>query len=400
MNKKIICPCCSSQEINNFLISKNFPYFTTPIKIKEKKIIKKKNYSTYFDDLKYSFCNFCNHVFLISNTNFKVINKLYKYFYSYPSAMLGEFVPSRDNNFLNFLKFYLKKNKIFMSNSFYEIGSYDGYILYNLKKHGYKNVSGCDPSKGAEIAKKFNLKVDKEFFNINSRKFKNKNYDFIIARHLLEHIKEPKKFLDDIKKMMNKNSKIILEVPNGEFYLKNGLVEVFSHQHIHLFNKFSMNELVKKSNLNIELIKESGANIYFILSPKKIKKKIVKMNLVKNFIKKYYNKKKRIQSIVNKYSKQNIIFFGAGGFCSAAIYLYKIKKNKIKTILDSDSKKLGNQFLDIDISIKNKEVNIDKKSLLIITSYYTSDILRNLKRNKIFKNIMTIHPDVKLKKIK
>ena len=68
-------------------------------------------------------------------------------------------------------------------------------------------------------------------------------------------------------------------------------------------------------------------------------------------------------------------------------------------ILDSDSKKLDNQFLDIDISIKNKDTNIDKKSLIIITSYYTSDILKYLKKNNIFKNIMIIHPDVKLKKI-
>ena len=68
-------------------------------------------------------------------------------------------------------------------------------------------------------------------------------------------------------------------------------------------------------------------------------------------------------------------------------------------ILDSDSKKLDNQFLDIDISIKNKDTNIDKKSLIIITSYYTSDILKYLKKNNICKNIMIIHPDVKLKKI-
>ena len=93
MNKKSKCPCCLSTQISNFLKSKNFPYFTTPIKIEEKKIIRKKNYYTYFDDLNYSFCNLCNHVFLISNPNFKVINKLYKHFYSYPSAMLGEFVP-------------------------------------------------------------------------------------------------------------------------------------------------------------------------------------------------------------------------------------------------------------------------------------------------------------------
>ena len=76
--------------------------------------------------------------------------------------------------------------------------------------------------------------------------------------------------------------KIIIEVPNGEFYLKKGLVEVFLINYIHLFNKFSIQSLVKDTNFGIEKIKQEGANIYFILSKKKTLNKI-KIPLVKKF---------------------------------------------------------------------------------------------------------------------
>ena len=154
--KKYICPCCKKDKTSKFLVSKKFPYFTTPINNISKMKIKKKNYHKYFDDLKYHYCKICDHVFLIKSPNYKVIEELYKKFYSYPSARSGDFLPTRDDAFLNFLNKYLGNNKK-KDCSFFEIGCYDGYILYQLKKQGFKNVSGCDPSEGAKIALSYGL---------------------------------------------------------------------------------------------------------------------------------------------------------------------------------------------------------------------------------------------------
>ena len=99
----------------------------------------------------------------------------------------------------------------------FEIGCYDGYILYQLKNRVSKNVGGCDPSVGARIAIRHGLNVKNEFFNVS--KIKNK-YDFIIARHLVEHLDNPLQFLKSLENIIYENTKIIIEVPNGEFYLK------------------------------------------------------------------------------------------------------------------------------------------------------------------------------------
>ena len=96
---------------------------------------------------------------------------------------------------------------------------YDGYILNKIKqKYSKLNVFGCEPSKGADIANKFNLNVKKTFFDNST--FKNKKFDLIIIRHTLEHIYDLEKILNDIKSNMKDNSVLSIEVPNINFYLK------------------------------------------------------------------------------------------------------------------------------------------------------------------------------------
>ena len=390
------CLTCNSNKISTLFNVNNFPYFTSPINKKIKRKIKNsKNLKNYFSNLKTKYCLKCFHVFLANLPNEKMINTLYKKYYNYPSAMMGEFLPSRDLSFLKFIKSYLKRKKINKNNSFYEIGCFDGFILYNLKKFGYKLVSGCDPSIGSKIAKKFSIKVYKEFFDINSSNLKNKNYDFVIARHLLEHIANPKKFFSDLEKITNINSKIIIEVPNGNYYLKKGLIEVFSHQHLHLFNKYSMKMLISNTNFYIEAIKESNANLYFVLSKQKKFQKVLKKNLITNFKIKYKKNIFLLNNILKKFKNKKLVFYGAGGFCCAATHLYKIDKKRISSIIDSDSKKAGKEFIDIDVEVQKKDVKYDENYLMIITSYYSKEILKYISKNKIVEKVATIHPDVR-----
>ena len=43
-----------------------------------------------------------------------------------------------------------------------EVGCFDGYVLHNLQEKGY-NVTGCDPSIGADIGKSFGINIQKGF---------------------------------------------------------------------------------------------------------------------------------------------------------------------------------------------------------------------------------------------
>ena len=394
------CFCCNSKEIKKFISVKNFPYFTTPIDIKNKLNIKNLNKKDYFDNLNLKSCKKCNHIFLSNLPKLKIINELYSKYYSYPSAMLGNFIPTRDIQFVSFLKKLLKKKKTKKNSSFFEIGCYDGYVLHNLRSAGFPNISGCDPSIGADIGKKFGIKIEKKFFSSNTKNLKNKKFDFIIARHLVEHLDNPKKFFQTLTKFTHEKSRVVIEAPNGDYYIKHGLVEVFSHQHIHLFNKYSMSMLINQTDFSIEQSIHTEANLYFILSINKTKKIYKKKNLINTFTKNYNNKVRKIEKFIKKFKNKKIIFYGAGGFCCAAIHLYNINKKIISSIVDSDQKKINKEFLDIDVSIKsNKNFDEFKDNLLVITSYYTKDIIRFLKKNKVTTNILAIHPEVMLYKI-
>ena len=148
------CPICRSKKFRSILNIKKFPYFTAP---KNKETIKKKKIKNKAFNLQVVNCRNCTHTFLSKLPNLNILNELYDKYYNYPSALNGFFTPERDENFI---KCFLKTQKITKNKKILEVGCYDGYILKRLKKYGYR-VNGCDPSKGALIGKKHGIKIRK-----------------------------------------------------------------------------------------------------------------------------------------------------------------------------------------------------------------------------------------------
>ena len=100
--------------------------------------------------------------------------------------------------------------------------------------------------------------------------------------------------------------------------------------------------------------------------PKKIKSFIFRNNIKKN--------KSLIQNKIGHYiqNKKKIVFWGAGGFSVAAVFLYGIKEMYISYIVDSDNKKNSMEFLHNSIKIfSTSKLVSDTPDLIIITSYYS-----------------------------
>lgn len=361
--------------------------------IKKNNFIKKKR-------LKLKICSKCKYLKLENKVNSRILDNIYEKFYKYPSAMLSQIVPTRDDLFLE----KLFKNVNFRRvKSVLEIGCYDGYILHKIKQKFPKIiVSGCEPSQGANIAKKFNLNVKKKFFN--DKTFKNQKFDLVILRHTLEHIQNIKKILTDIKKSMNENSYFAVEVPNVNFYLQKGLLEVFSFQHIHYFSSKSFDVISKDHNFSIFKNFETPENLIFFLKNKHDYKKKKSSNFVKLYSNKFLSKIKentlKIKKYISKYNSDEIVLWGAGGFAIAAICLYKIPITPKTLIFDKDQSKHGLTLLDT----RSKIMKIDNKllknrKLIIITSYYSSQILKEIKKIHKRIDVMQIFPKIKLIKI-
>ena len=390
------CPVCKSLEIKELFLKKNFPYFTSPLSSQKlnklNKILKNKKKT---QDLNVVYCISCTHVFLKNIPDTKTLNELYNKFYNYPSPLKKGFEPTRDNKFL---KIFNEQKKMFKSQSkVLEIGCFDGYILSKIKSQF--NVHGCDPSPGALIGRKQGLNIERSFFGKDT--FGKKTFDVIIARHIIEHISDLDNFLKNLTSKISKHGKLILEMPNINFFLKSGLPSVFSLQHIQYFNHSSIEKLLANNGFKILKLKYSDDNL-IIFSQKseiKIKTKYKKsLYFHKRFIKKQKLIEKKISVYFTKNSikKNQMVIWGAGGFGVGFLKFFNINLNLIKHFVDIDKEKTNCKYYGIKKRIfPSVSKNINCAKILIITSMYSNEILKDILRKKINIKIIALFPKLK-----
>lgn len=87
-----------------------------------------------------------------------------------------------------------------------------------------------------------------------------KKFDMIFLFHVLEHLPDPIDTLSDLKKLLKPNGKIIIEVPHSEDALltlyESAPFRNFTYwsKHLYLFNRHTLSELAKKSELTVHWI--------------------------------------------------------------------------------------------------------------------------------------------------
>ena len=114
----------------------------------------------------------------------------------------------------------------------------------------------------------------------------------------------------------------------------------------------------------------------------------------------YILNKKKINNVLNNYKDKKIVFWGAGGFAFAAIYLYQVKINEMSRFVDKDKKKQNLYFYDKKIGINSIEsLRKIRPDLIVITSYYSSLIISEIKNLKIKSKVLILFPEIKLLKI-
>lgn len=99
--------------------------------------------------------------------------------------------------------------------SILDIGSGRGFLLYFLKRYyGYKTAVGTQIE---EDSYKFSREeLGLEIYNKDLLKlsFANRKFDLVTVWHVLEHVKEPEKYIIKIKSLLKKRGVLVIEVPN------------------------------------------------------------------------------------------------------------------------------------------------------------------------------------------
>lgn len=196
-------------------------------------------------------CDKCELIFVDRGPDHPKLEALYKDYYN--NEMAGRF------NFgieclIRLFRFF-RAFKVFTlsphAKSILDIGSGRGFMLYYLKKYyRYARTAGTQISKNALEFSRNRLRLeiyDKDLLELS---FGQEKFDMITMWHVLEHLREPEKYIEKIRALLKNNGKLVIEVPNFESWTRRLTGKYWLgfdiDYHIHFFTPGSLSGLLQK----------------------------------------------------------------------------------------------------------------------------------------------------------
>lgn len=338
MNLITNCPICKSNNLTDFVTRKQVPVHQNLAYSTQKLAINASR-----GDMIFSICEECGFV---CNRAFE-FEKL-EYGDGYENSQLhSEIFNQHVNNIINNLIQVDKKKNL----KIIEIGCGNGQFLIKLMAQIDKSNLGYgfDPSfkKDILILDK-NIHFEQKYFSSNLINFIS---DIVISRHVIEHIPKPIPFLQEIKKIVGKNSKVFIETPTIDWILKNNIFWDFTYEHCSFFSFNSLTTAFEIAGLKVKNKKEIFGGQYIWMEGKKIPEcDISKHNKETIRLAKEYQKIENslIQSWLEKLLKLQkngkIALWGAGGKGTTFANLLDPKTTLFDCIIDINPKK-WNKFI-------------------------------------------------------
>jgi 2-polyprenyl-3-methyl-5-hydroxy-6-metoxy-1,4-benzoquinol methylase len=111
-----------------------------------------------------------------------------------------------------------------------DVGSGMGGVLDYFKKRGFTNLYGIEP--GA-LKKRHGIKIfNSEFLDFETEEL----FDFILFKNVLEHVRNPVRFLKKAHRLLKKNGFIRVQVPNDFSYTQYRAVCSMKKKKYYFFN--------------------------------------------------------------------------------------------------------------------------------------------------------------------
>jgi len=202
----------------------------------------------------YCECHKCQTLFLHNGPKLRELNSFYATSFSYEAGKTNEQrIRQRSRIILKNLKKLNPSGKTLL-----DVGSGYGYLLDEAHKFNV-NAIGIEPSRNL-----FKHSVNKKVINIDLEDyFKRKpvkRFDFITLVHVIEHIKNPQKWLGIIRDLLNPGGILFIETPNLDSHLFNFEKYYYTFltppEHLWIFSKYSFVRLLRKIT-DLKLIKHS-----------------------------------------------------------------------------------------------------------------------------------------------
>ena len=272
-----------------------------------------------------------------------------------------------------------------------EIGCGDGQFLEIFKELNVK-CSGIDTS--IENYKKC---VDKGittsgigtvYDNVNEN-----SYDAFFTFHYLEHLPEPKYFVEHLWDILKPGGIGVIEVPNYDHIEQNNIWVEFAKDHRFYYRKRTLSYLVLKCGFEIESLEENNGGICLTMIVRKPKKSSFgsMKKAMKDEVEKFKDLTQSLkQSLIGDFIGDFAVF-GAGHHSTVLLNnVYEQFKIKPKRIFDSNKQKCGGKICGVTVEHKDDICKYnDFHTIIIICGIYNQEVFDSLSSVITDKNILT-----------
>lgn len=304
---------------------------------------------------------------------------------------------------VNYLKPFLNNRDLHIA----EVGCATGFLLSMIKKEGYSNLTGIDPSPGCTAAAKKHYGIQVLTNTISSIELADDSVDVLILVGVLEHIRDLDDSLQKLWKLLKPGGSFFIVVPDGSQYFngQDAPFQEFSVEHINFFGPGSLENLMKKNKFSkVDITQDLLEVNYNTVTPailsvfKKenspgtsfIPDTESKKNL-QEYIELCKKKEKEINTIIEKVSAENgaIIVWGTGAQTLRLLVNSSLKEAKITAFVDSNPKYQGKLLNGIPV-IAPESLRSETAPILISTRAYQNEIEKQIKNtlglnNKVIK---------------
>jgi len=375
------CPACGSENIENYLdINLTTFFFPVPEKLIEK--IKK-------EPFKLKICTECSHIFQ-TEVKTELLTLIYNEFYAHYNLDTSfEFQEVYRDRTIKFMQEILTDGK---DQNVLDIGCGEGTYFSFFENAGYE-CYGIEPSEKGKIAKEKNPKahISDTFFEKSETNIFGTTFNVIFMNLVLEHIAELEPFFEKLKEYISLGTKLIIQVPDIQYYIDNDIALFYAHDHINYFTIETLRILLERKGFKIVGEKYGDCPLALICGEYtgiENKNAVFLPDLLKtkkDFLLKDEELRKKVIKVLSENEK--IVFYGIGlvSFWISEFCLNKIDLEKIE-LIDDNTYYHGKVVPSFNKKIRvfPSGYNMNNTLILISTSpVYHDKITRMIKNNFI-----------------
>lgn len=273
-----------------------------------------------------------------------------------------------------------------------EIGCGCGEFLSIMETTGVQAYGLEHLADSVQKCKKDHLQVYEGFIETEHTKIENAPYDAFYIMNFLEHIPDPRMFLQGISNNLSEQAVGLIEVPNMDMILEKLMFSEFISDHLLYFTEQSLRNLLEISGFEVVSCKRVWHD--YVLSA--VVKKRRKINL--DGFQRQLNK---IKIAVNEFVEpdengRKTIVWGAGHQALAILALTEIQ-DKIAFVVDSAEFKQNKYTPGTHIPIVSPEILCDKKNeigkVLVMAASYSDEVARIIEEKYSYLSIGILRDD-------